>query len=327
MKAMLLSVLVITVLFSGALLTNATAGDRPPGHGDLYELDMEWIGADVGPVHVILKVYEGKTPDPAKLKGTSEADFDGATMTGLMFDTVAEITQISTAGGELTVAFTANGYDGGTFKADSYFEVLLDGVSSGLNIHTSCSKVLRMGYPYGCDPVGSGNIFIVGGDGDCLVDRYHCPEGNKLYWVIATLRVPDCGPADLAFRFYKGDDDLQAESLASFDGFGLYDVVCDRFACITDAAVIGGDLIVTVEAFGPKGGGEFDASSRFELEVGGCDTYYRDLHTSCSQPIHVHEPYEMTPLGELILVDGCGCLENVSPVQQSTWGLIKGLYR
>ena len=135
-------------------------------------------------------------------------------------------------------------------------------------------------------------------------------------------------PADLTFNLYKNTDELKATSTAHFDGASLSGVVCDGRACILGATQNGNDLCVDFEAYGQKTGFRYDSSSRFELVVSGCGSFYLDLHTSCSQVINLWEPYATDPAGSVVLTGGCGeCLEGTIPVEASTWGQIKSTYR
>jgi hypothetical protein len=281
-----------------------------PAHaGGLYRLDMTWRDAAPAsyPVDLVVNVYK----DTDELKGTATAVFDGFSASEIVNDAVVSISDVTVDGADLVVTYVVNGYkSGGDFDANSSFEVLVDGVSSFLEFHTSCSQYIYLEEPYFATP--SGVFVVTDGDGICFIEAGGCPPDDKLFRLDGLFEVPlDCAlPVDLVFRVYENDDNLKGTATATFDGTTLSNVTGGAVAQILEASLDAGTLLVTVEANGWKGGGEMATSSSFALEIVGCDEFgLWDFHTSCSQPIYKNHPYETTPGGTLTWTDGCGgCL-------------------
>jgi len=312
------SLLIVLTCLAGSWSSEAYARDH------LYQLSMRFAVNEpfYYPVHVAVNVYEN---DDA-WKGVSEVDFDGSGLYNLVCDDVACITGVEVEGGSIVVRFDVDGYkSGGDFAANSMFEVVLDGVSYSTEMHTSCSRPIYIGTELPATPDGA--FSIDGGDGDCLLEEGECPDDDKLYILYGNFRIPCTAPGGLTFNLYKSPDDLKATSTA--DDIDLSNLVCDNYVCITEATQVGDSLIVDFEAYGTKGGGNFESTSRFELVVSGCGTYHLDLHTSCSQPIYRGTPYPLTHEGVFIITDACGgCLEG-GPVstKSASWGSVKSMFR
>jgi len=300
-------------------------GDCPEG-SKLYALEGEFRVPSTAPGRLTFNLYKGDHD----LKGTSTVSFSGMGPEDVVCDPVACITDVYVERSEAVVAFKARGFKGGSgeFERDSRFE--LETSEAGaffLDLHTSCSRAIQVDVPLDMSPGGS--VTFTNGCGGCLgAPGGECPSSDKLYWVDARFRVPCASPGALTLNVYKDDDELKGTSTASFDGVSLTSVTCDVVACITEAQMSGGDMLVTFRANGAKDDGKFDANSRFELEIAGCGTFFRDQHTSCSQPILQNFPYEVAPGGTLIITGGCGCLESVpTAVKASSWSVIKKMYR
>ncbi len=277
------------------------------------------------PGSLTFNIYKGDHD----LRGTSTVRFNGVGPEDVICDLVACITDAHTERGDVVVAFKARGFKGGSgeFERDSRFE--LETSEAGnffLDLHTSCSQAIRVDVPYEMSPGGS--VTFTNGCGVCLGAPGECPSTDKLCWVDARFRVPCVSPGALTLNVYKDDDELKGTSTAAFDGVSLTHVTCDLWACITEAHMSGDEMLVMFRANGAKDDGRFDANSRFELEIVGCGTFFRDLHTSCSQPILQNFPYETVPGGTLTLTGGCGCLEAVpTVVKETSWSVIKKTYR
>jgi hypothetical protein len=302
--------------------------------GDLYRLDMRYEGPGATvPVHVQVNVWEGGNCD--HLKGSSEADFDGTTVDNLVCDDVVCITDIYETMDGLVVRYTANGYDNDPpkFKASSCFEVIVDGNSSLVELHTSCSQPIYIEQPYPADP--EGNFFVEDGEGDCFDDGLppvDCPEDHNLYWLAGEFRV-SCPvvPTDLTFTVYESDhfDEPEGIATAHFDGSSLSSVTGDAVALLYGAHLEGEELVVQFEAFGfDHSPPHFKAETSLELDVSGCGTFLLNrYHTSCSQPIQTDIPLVAEPSGTVTITNFCGCEENVVSSEQESWGGVKALYR
>jgi hypothetical protein len=307
----------------------AIPGAQDACAGDLYRLDMRCIvPQSAPPVHVVVNIYSGETPDPGRLEGTCQADYDGISMSGLVWDDVVCITSIMVQGEDLVISYMVNGNDHGEFAHKTLFEVLLNGNPTYLPLGTACREIIRLDHPYAGDPFGSSTFYIEDGDGGCLYDHMYCPIGEHFYWLVGEFRVPCVRPDDLTLKIYSNEDEFQAVSTASFDGIELSDVFCSYVACITDALMVDGDLLMTFDVYGYKDQESFLANTRIELEVGG-EIFYLDLHTSCSGPVLVDEPYDTVPDGTLTITEACGdCVdEGATPAEQSSWGGVKVLFR
>jgi hypothetical protein len=324
MRRSLVSVLALSILLVAAVAMAA----------DLYSLDMRFCAPDPGGnPDLMIEVYKGKTPD--NLKGTATATWNGASY-DIECDDIACITDIFMDDGNICVDYTALGYKDGKFEADSYFIGYVAGVSSGLRLHTSCSRIIRMDSPYGGDPFGSGTFMVLGGtsnDTDCLVEHMYCPpDPDKLYWIQGKFNVPCTAPADMTLNLYKDDDELKGTATATFD-MGLTNVMNDlKIEFNTSGYHPDGRMVIGFTAFGQKDDGKFESNSRFELIVDGCGTFYLDQHTSCSRDIPKYVELETggTPGGGLIWENCCGpddCCTGETPVENRTWGTIKSLYR
>jgi len=302
--------------------------------GDLFSLDMKYAGPEVAyPVEITIEVHKGK--EPANLKGTSTGDFDGTTFTPSSSDAICEITDVTVDGGLLCVFFTANGYRDGEFEADSYFDLFIGEDNVATQMHTSCSKPIFMSpHPYETIPFAVGNFYVLGMDGTCGATAGDCPPNPyKLQWIYGKFSVPCDAPANLTVNLYKDTSDLKGYSIGYFDGTDLTGVFGGgehgaARALIDNAEMVDDIMNVYFYGYGWKGNGEFDKNTRFELVVGGCGTFNFDLHTSCSQEIFIGEPgYDLVPEGHFEFVNGCGACIGYVPVEDSTWGTIKSLYR
>ena len=281
--------------------------------GDLFSMEMRAEVADPGayPVPVTINIYEGSDIDPDKLKGTSTAVFDGGSLSGLTCDAVACITDASLDGGNIGVNYSAIGWDNGKFKTVTTFEVIVGGSATTLTLHTSCSQLIYVDRPYPGEP--GGTYYVESGTGDCFLGPDDCPADNHLYWLVGEFRVPCPSYGPVAFNVYKNDNDLKATATALFNGTELVDIQND-FAALLDGAFVDGDeLVISFTSYGYKGGGDYDANSRFEM-VTSCGMYYLDQHTSCSDPIYLNLQMPATPGGSVVYTDGCGgCIETGEP--------------
>jgi hypothetical protein len=79
------------------------------------------------PADIVFNVYEKKS----KHQGRSTIHFDGLNGTRLTEDAVARILETRVDGGDLVVAFEANGYDSGVFAKESTFEVVVRSGNGG----------------------------------------------------------------------------------------------------------------------------------------------------------------------------------------------------
>ncbi len=313
------------LLFLG---TPSQAQDLP---GELNWMDMKYVAPQPAyPAHVIIEVYKNGCDNPSDLRGVSEADFDGTTVSNIVCDAIACITDITVEDGQMVVYYRANGYESGPkFAANSCFAATVNGNRSTRLMHTSCSQIVYLDTPYGADPMGA--FYVVAGQGTCLRLPFDCPpDDGKLFWVVGFFRVPCAAylPVDLTFKLFKGNSDLKGISMATYDGSNLVVNYCDPVACITDAAVNGNDLDVWFIAHGTKGQGEFENDSTFEIEVSNCGDFFVYIHTSCSQDLYTYEEYPLIPGGFMMWTDACGCvIPGQTPVTEKSWGSIKSFYR
>jgi len=286
----------------GVLLASVVLGHSGAEGGDLRRLDMRWVGPQpMYPTHVVVHVYKNTTA----LKGTAEADFDGAMLSGLVGDDVVSITDIASEGGSLVVTFTAHGYlSSGKFASKSRFEVCTGDGSTHLDVFTSCSRILYLEAPYPADPCGA--FFIEDGEGTCFWEWDDCPAGGKLYWVKGEFWVPDAAAGDLTFNVYRGQGNLRGTATARFDGVNLTNVCCDPIACITGAAMLGGDLVVGFWAHGYQNAGCFSSNTRLEVLTSSGTASHLDFHSLCNRVVMLSYPYSASPAGEVTFSDGCG---------------------
>jgi hypothetical protein len=294
-------------------------GDCPSGD-DLYWLGGLFEIPCSGPADLIFRVYENDD----HLKGTSTAHFDGSGLTGIVCDAVACLEDASASGGNLEIDWLATGFDHGHFKANTRLEVEVVGCGVyHLDLHTSCSQPLYFGTTYDVEPDGQATLL----DGcGCILEEGDCPDENKLYRLDGTFLLDCFAPVELTFRVYKDGHDLKGESSAIFDGSSLSSLVCDEIACIDGARQNGGILEVDWIANGHHNG-HFDANTRFEIEVSSCGVFYKDLHTSCSDPIYFDVIFDLDTEGQYVLTDGCGgCVDESVMVRESTWSKVKTLY-
>lgn len=325
--------LTIALLGCFALL----AGAVPAAHaGGVYQLNFQVCGPTPAlPADITVNLYEGSTPDPGKLRGTSSETFvSNGNIPAHACDAVACLTDTRTDGpvcglGALQVDFQINGFDKGKLKTESYFEVVINGVATGLQLHTSCSQPIPFQQPI---VIGDQTWTIVGGAGSCLPGAPGCPDGSKLYEVNGEYRVDVCGctaPFAVTLNLYKSDTDLKGTSTAMWDGMNLTNIVCDNVACLESAVLEGCELVIQFTTFGQKDNGEYEADSAWEMLLDGCGGgKTAKIHTSCSQPFYIGLPHEAGN-GTFTFTDGCGaCIVNVPvSVEDSSWGHVKGLYR
>jgi hypothetical protein len=231
----------------------------------------------------------------------------------------------------MEVCVDTDGYKSdGTYDSESYFQVTTDCGTYGLKLHTSCSKPIFKDRAYALTP--EGDMYVQGGDGDCIHDKDYCPPGtDKLYWIKGAFYVPCSAPADVTFNLYKDDDELKCTATAHINAAGVLTNIDNGFC----AEITGGRLwsatfpgfMIDFTGYGQKADGKFETESRFELVVDGCGSFYFDQHTSCSKDIYAVN--NMTPDGILYFTQCCAeeCCEGGTPVEAGTWGTIKGLYR
>jgi len=311
------------------ILTGLAISSAAQAGSHLYRLDMRYEGpAPAGTTHLEVLISEGQNCE--HFKGSSEADFDGTSISNLVSDDVVAITGAEIVGGSMILTFSVTGYDNGHFKADTCFEVTEGGSSTNLSFHTSCSQPILMETPLPGDPVGT--FYIADGDGDCLTDGSmpeDCPFDNRLYWLAGKFVIPCASPANLTFTV-SNDGDVTGVSSAYFDGNGLVGTTSDSVALLWDAFYLGGELVVQFEAFGFHSmPGHFHAHSGFKLEVEGCGTFsLDDYHTSCSQTIVLDVPMPLDcGAGELTFLNMCGCQESVVANETMSWGDLKSSYK
>ncbi|MCP4544946.1 MAG: hypothetical protein GY835_00615 [bacterium] len=293
--------------------------------GRLYQLEFTWRGAlPTLPADIELRVYDNSDD----LKGTSTVTYDGSDLSNFVHDDIAFITGVGIEGGELFVYFVGSGHHNGHFHANSAFEILVNGVSSFLELHTSCSQPLDLNVEYPGDPAGG--FTITGGTGSCIPGDPDCPPGDKLYELNGFFELPlaGCTPGAIVFNAYKDTDDLKGTGTATWNGSGLSGIVCDDVACLVDAEMDGENLIVYYEVFGWKNDGEFDANISLEIDLGACGTFILGFHASCSQPIVLDTPYGIPGGGSMTLTGGCGACLVDQPVstESRTWSAVKSLY-
>jgi hypothetical protein len=323
----------VYVFVAGILMVSAAAMAA-----DLYSMDMELClpAPDSYPVSIQIDMHKGK--EPANLKGTTSADFDGTVLSNIACDALMCITGATESDGMLCITYESIGYKEGKYEADTYFEAFVGDVQTGLHMHTSCSQDIFLDHPYGGLPFPSANFLVREADGTCdIYDRQGCvPNPYKIQWLFVRFEVPcTTVPADLHLTLFKDSSDYRGESVAHFDGTELSGVFSrgkdDKHpatAILHDAQIVGDEMFVWFYVYGHKGNGEMESASRFQLEVEGCGTFYMDIHTSCSQEIWLGLPgYELMPEGYGELENACAACANYVPVEDATWGTIKALYR
>jgi len=306
-------------------------GLAPSAHaGGVYQLEFTVCGpVPTLPADVAVNLYEGDVPDPGKLKGTSTETFvSNGNIPSHVCDPVACLTDSRIMNGEFCIAFQINGFDKGKLKAESYFEVVINGEAFGLNLHTSCSQPIPLNQPI---TVGDYTFEIVGGYATCIPGVPGCPQTSKIYEVDGEYRIDvcNCAPTNITFNVYKKDTEFKGTSSATWDGVSLSNIVCDDVACITGATLEGCELVITFDSFGYRDDGQFDSDTSWEMLFdGGCNGGKVKVHTSCSQPFYLNVPHPAGD-GTFTFTDGCGgCLSSTPvSVEDSSWGSVKGLYR
>ena len=265
------------------------------------------------------------------LKATATAYFDGAGLTNIDNSFWAEFQGAYVDGAEIVVEFTAYGTkDGGDFESNSRFEMITSCGTYYLDQHTSCSDEIFLNTPIPASPAG--DVTYVDGCGGCIetgLPPVDCPFDDKLYWVAGEFRVPCTAPADLTVQVFENDrwDQPEGTATAYFDGTSVSAVTNDLVALIQGARMEGGTMVVEFEAFGWDND-KFKASTSFELTVSGCGTFRLvRYHTSCSQPVVLNEAFPMENSGTLTLTNFCGCDDSVIPIEATSWGSLKSLYR
>lgn len=319
----------ILTLASLALLATSTVATA----GSIYQLNFECEGpAPTLPATITVDVYEGDTNDPGKLKGSSTEIFNGnGNITGHTCDAFMCLTdtRILSNNGNLFLTFQTNGFDKGKLKSNTYWEITINGVTSSLQFHTSCSQPIPLNQPL---DVGNGmTCTLVGGYGDCLPGSPGCPTGDKLFEINGQYRidVSGCTPSDLVFNVYKKDNELKGTSTATWNGASLTNIVCDGVACLTGAELQGSELVITFDSSGYKDTGEFESDTSWEMLVTGCaGGKTQKIHTSCSQVFTMGTSYPAGS-GEFVFTGGCGACLSFAPVgtEDASWGGIKAGYR
>ncbi|MDX2473169.1 MAG: hypothetical protein QNL91_05625 [Candidatus Krumholzibacteria bacterium] len=302
------------------------SGDCPLGN-DLYWLVGQFRIPCTSPGTITFNLYRNEDD----LKATATAYFNGGGLSDIQNSFWAEFENAYLDGDDIVVEFIAYGTkDGGDFESNSRFEMVTPCGAYYLDQHTSCSEEIYLNTPLPATPAG--DVTYVGGCGGCIETGeppVDCPYDDKLYWVAGEFRVACLGPADLTFQVFEGDHWTEPEGTATafFNGTSLQNVSNGVVALIMNARQEGGIMVVEFEAFGWDDD-KFKNSTSFELTVAGCGTFRLvEIHTSCSQPIPLGVPLPMETSGTLTLTNYCGCEDSVVPIESTTWGNLKSLYR
>ena len=298
--------------------------------GNAYVLDMKAVipGASALTFPAAVQVDVHKGVNPGNLKGTSTADFDGSALSNIVCDGVVCITDAMVVDDEVIVYYTAFGYKDGRFDNDTVFAVTIGELSAASHVHTGCEKPMYVGAPYGTEPFAQGTFFILGGDGDCLWEDEGCPANvHKIHWFFGYMLVPGTQPETLTFELYDAQlNELRAMATAELGGYVLSGQFNNVHGRLIDADILGDDLKVYFYVMGWESRGEFGNESSMVLHVGEAE-YTLNIHTSCSEEILTGVPYPLEPEGELVFLNGCASCLGYVPVEDSSWGTIKGLYR
>jgi len=112
------------------------------------------------------------------------------------------------------------------------------------------------------------------------------------------------------------------------NGIHLTEIVEDDVARLMCAHMDGSELDISFEAFGcDRYPARFKGSTSFEVEFEGSGTYRLvNYHTSCSDPIALHEPMDASG-GDITFTNYCGCEESDISNEDISWGAMKTLYR
>jgi hypothetical protein len=248
----------VYVFVAGILMVSAAAMAA-----DLYSMDMELClpAPDSYPVSIQIDMHKGK--EPANLKGTTSADFDGTVLSNIACDALMCITGATESDGMLCITYESIGYKEGKYEADTYFEAFVGDVQTGLHMHTSCSQDIFLDHPYGGLPFPRANFLVREADGTCdIYDRQGCvPNPYKIQWLFVRFEVPcTTVPADLHLTLFKDSSDYRGESVAHFDGTELSGVFSrgkdDKHpatAILHDAQIVGDEMFVWFYVYGHKG--------------------------------------------------------------------------
>lgn len=298
--------------------------------GNAYVLDMKAVipGATALTFPVAVQVDVHKGVHAGNLKGTATADFDGAMLSNIVCDDVVCITDVMVVGDEVIVYYTAFGYKDGSFDNDTVFCVGVGQLAAESHVHTGCAKPIYVGAPYGTQPFAEGTFYVLGGEGECLWDDMGCPANvHKLHWFFGHMIVPGTQPETLTFELYDAHlNEIRAMATADVGGYVLNNQYNNVHGRLIDADILAGELKVYFYVMGWESRGEFGNESSMVLHVGDAE-YTLNIHTSCSEEILTGVPYPLEPEGVLVFQNGCASCLGYVPVEDSSWGTIKAIYR